>query len=96
MAKATVRKKLRDNKVEVLARLRRVQGQAGALVRMVEEDAYCTDVLTQIAAVRAALLAAGKEILKEHMRSCVTASFAGGRSAEAIAEIETVLMQFVK
>jgi DNA-binding FrmR family transcriptional regulator len=90
------RKKIRSNKQQLLGRLRRIEGQTAAIVRMVQDDAYCIDVLTQIAAARAALLAAGKVVLKDHLRSCVVESFARGRSERAIGEIETVLGQFVK
>ncbi len=88
--------KKREGKEKLVMRLRRIEGQAGALVRMVEEEAYCIEVLTQIAAARAALLAAGKIILSNHLQSCVVESFKGGDSKRAIDEIETVLSQFVK
>jgi len=84
------------DKQKLLQRLRRIEGQLTAIVRMAENDAYCIDLLTQIAAARAALLSAGKVILKDHMRSCVVESFKGGNSQRAITEIETVLSQFVK
>jgi len=83
-------------KEAVLKRFRRIRGQVDGIIRMAEDDAYCIDLLTQIAAARAALLAAGKVILKEHMRHCVTESFKKGRSDKAIEEIETVLSQFIK
>jgi DNA-binding FrmR family transcriptional regulator len=83
-------------KEAVLKRFRRIRGQTEAILRMAEEDAYCIDLLTQIAAARAALLAAGKIILKDHMRYCVTESFKKGRSDKAIEEIETILTQFIK
>ena len=81
----------KENKDKLLRRLRRIEGQAGAIVRMAENDAYCIDLLTQIAAARAALLAAGKIILRNHLQSCVVESFKGGNSKRAIEEIETVL-----
>ena len=90
------RTKLRDDKAGLLSRLRRIEGQTSAIVRMAEEDAYCIDLLTQISAVRAALSSAARVVLKDHMRSCVVDSFKGGQSAQAIAELETVLEQFVK
>ena len=90
------RKKLRPDKEKLITRLNRIKGQAEAIVRMAEQDAYCIDLLTQIAAVRAALLSAGRVILKEHMQTCVVESFKGGDSQKAIKEIETVLSRFVK
>jgi len=90
------RKKIRTDKDKLLQRLRRIEGQTSALVRMAQQDAYCIDLLTQIAAARAALLAAAQLILTDHMRSCVADSFKGGEAETAIAELETVLAQFVK
>jgi CsoR family transcriptional regulator, copper-sensing transcriptional repressor len=91
------RKKIRSGKLQLLQRLRRIEGQAAALVRMADEDAYCIDLLTQIAAARAALLAVGKIILHDHMQSCVTESITTpAHAAEAIGELETVLSRFVK
>jgi len=87
-------KNVRDERVA--ARLRRIEGQVKALVRMVENQEYCIDILTQIAAARAALLAAGKIVLAEHMRSCVVRSFEQGQSAQAIREIEAVLEKFIR
>ena len=89
-------KKIRQDKAVLVRRLRRIEGQVSAIVRMAQEDAYCIDLLTQMAAARAALLSAAQVILKDHMRSCVTDSFKKGKSQTAIAELETVLSQFVK
>jgi DNA-binding FrmR family transcriptional regulator len=59
-------------------RLRRIEGQVGGLLRMVEEDRYCVDVLTQIAAVRAALHKVEEQILRDHVGHCVADAFASG------------------
>ena len=90
------RKKIRSDKEKLIQRLRRIEGQTAALVRMAQQDAYCIDLLTQMAAARAALLAAAQVILADHLRSCVAHSFQKGRSQAAIKELETVLTQFVK
>lgn len=90
------KKKIRLEKAQLLARLRRIEGQVSAVVRMADQDAYCVDLLTQIGAARAALLAAARIILTEHMNSCVVNSFKTGKSKAAIAELEKVLSQFVK
>jgi len=90
------KKKIRSEKTRLLARLRRIEGQVSAVVRVAEKDAYCVEMLTQIAAARAALLAAARIILTEHMNSCVVNSFKEGQSKAAIAELEKVLSQFVK
>lgn len=55
----------------LIARLRRVEGQVRGLQRMVEEDAYCPDILTQVAAARAALDRVGLLLLEDHVRGCV-------------------------
>ena len=62
----------------VASRLRRIEGQVGGLLRMVEEDRYCVDILTQITAVRAALHKVEGEILKDHVSHCVAHAFAAG------------------
>jgi DNA-binding FrmR family transcriptional regulator len=67
-----------------LRRLRRIEGQVRGLHRMVEEDAYCIDVLTQVAAATKALQAVALGLLEEHMSHCVAGAVAtGGPEAEA-------------
>ena len=91
-------KKIRTetDRQDLLRRIRRVGGQVRAVERMIDDDAYCIDILTQIAAARAALLSVGRLVLQEHMRSCVAESFKAGNAEAAIAEIDTVLAQFIK
>lgn len=60
------------NKEAHLKRLRRIEGQVRGIARMVEEDKYCIDVLTQVAAVSKALHAVSLNLLEEHMGHCVT------------------------
>ena len=67
-----------ETKRAVTARLKRIHGQVGGLLRMVEGDRYCIDLLTQIAAVRAALHTAEEEILRDHVGQCVAEAFASG------------------
>ena len=62
----------------VAARLKRIEGQVGGLLRMVEEDRYCVDILTQANAARAALHRVEGEILKDHVSHCVAHAFAAG------------------
>src|SRR3954454_16899383 len=67
-----------------LKRLRRIEGQVRGLHRMVEEDAYCIDVLTQVSAATKALQAVALGLLEEHMSHCVAdAGATGGPDAEA-------------
>ena len=73
-----------NRKDEHLKRLRRIEGQVRGLQRMVEEDKYCIDVLTQVAAATRALQAFSLELLEEHLGSCVVeAARAGDGEAEA-------------
>lgn len=73
----------RSRKGENLARLRRIEGQVRGLQGMVEADAYCIDVLTQVSAATKALQAFALELLHEHMATCVvTAAANGGPEAE--------------
>jgi DNA-binding FrmR family transcriptional regulator len=60
-----------DSKQDYLARLRRIEGQIRGLQRMVEEDKYCIDVLTQVSAATKALQAFSLQLLEEHLGSCV-------------------------
>ena len=66
----------------VAARLNRIEGQVRGLSRMVEEDRYCVDVLTQIAAVRAALAKVEEQVLHDHVGTCVASAFASGDVVE--------------
>ena len=71
-------------KDDYLKRLRRIEGQARGLQRMVEEEKYCIDILTQVSAVTKALQAVALGLLDEHMAHCVLdAAQAGGPEAEA-------------
>jgi CsoR family transcriptional regulator, copper-sensing transcriptional repressor len=69
-------------KAAVLKRLRRVEGQVRGLARMVEDDRYCIDVVTQLSAVRAALRRAEEEILADHAAHCVENAIASGNKTE--------------
>jgi DNA-binding FrmR family transcriptional regulator len=71
MAKDTYQPGYIDNKDKVKNRLRRIAGQVGGLERMVEEDRYCIDILTQISAVQAAIDRVALELLDDHTRHCV-------------------------
>src|SRR3974390_2437141 len=72
----------KDSKESCLKRLNRIEGQVRGLARMVEEDRYCIDVVTQIAAVPAALRRAEEEIFRDHVAHCVEHGIASGNKAE--------------
>jgi CsoR family transcriptional regulator, copper-sensing transcriptional repressor len=83
-----------EAKAAVLKRLNRIEGQVRGLCRMVEEDRYCIDVVTQVSAVRAALRRAEEEILRDHVSHCVEHAIASGDKKDQrrkIAEIIDVL-----
>jgi DNA-binding FrmR family transcriptional regulator len=72
------------NKDAVQRRLRRIEGQVRGLQRMVDEDQYCIDVLTQVSAATKALQAVALELLEDHLSHCVTHAIeAGGPEADA-------------
>jgi DNA-binding FrmR family transcriptional regulator len=81
-------------KTSVRKRLQRIEGQVRGLARMVDEDRYCIDVVTQISAVRAALRGVEDEILRDHVAHCVEHAIAGGNKSEQrrkVAELMEVL-----
>ena len=72
-----------QHKEDVLKRLRRIEGQSRGLQRMVEEDQYCIDVLTQVSAMTKALQAVALALLDDHLSHCVVdAAKAGGHEAD--------------
>jgi CsoR family transcriptional regulator, copper-sensing transcriptional repressor len=84
----------KDIKTSCLKRLQRIEGQVRGLARMVEQDRYCIDIVTQIAAVRAALRRAEEEILRDHVAHCVEHAIASGDKADQrrkIAELMDVV-----
>lgn len=78
-------------KPKVLNRLSRIEGQVRGLSRMVEEDRYCIDILTQLQAVRAALLRVESEVLKDHMDHCVMGAIAGDDLADRKAKASELI-----
>lgn len=83
---------MRDEiKTSVGKRLNRVEGQVRGLSRMVDEDRYCIDIVTQIAAVRAALRRVEEEILRDHVSHCVEHAIASGDKADQRAKIAELM-----
>ncbi len=87
-----------EHKDQVAKRLRRIEGQVRGLQRMVEEDQYCIDVLTQISATTRALQAVALELLEDHLGHCVTHAIeAGGPEAQdKIREAAAAVARLVK
>ena len=74
-----------------LARLGRIEGQVRGVARMIEDERYCIDVLTQIRAVRAALDKVEQETLSDHLQHCVAHAFHAGSARERQTKIEELL-----
>jgi DNA-binding FrmR family transcriptional regulator len=72
----------RDNKPKLLNRLSRIEGQVRGVSRMVEEDRYCIDILTQVQALRAALAKVETELLKDHLGHCIEGAIVSGDKEE--------------
>lgn len=83
-----------DAKVRNLNRLKRIEGQVRGLQRMVGEDRYCADILTQVSSVEEALRAVGREVIRNHLKHCATEAIrAGGASADAMYEELVALLE---
>ena len=84
----------REIKQACLKRLQRIEGQVRGLTRMVDEDRYCIDVVTQISAVRAALRRVEEEVLRDHVAHCVEHAIASGDKVDQrrkVAELMDVI-----
>jgi CsoR family transcriptional regulator, copper-sensing transcriptional repressor len=81
-------------KARNLKRLRRIEGQIRGLQRMVEEDRYCADIMTQISSAHEALRSVGRELMRNHLKHCATGAIRGGEAeAEAMYD-ELIEMMF--
>ena len=87
-----------DHKIAIQNRLRRVEGQVRGLQRMVEDDSYCIDVLTQISAVTKALQAVALQLLEDHLGHCVAHAIeTGGPEADAkVREASAAIARLVR
>ncbi|KOV82458.1 metal-sensitive transcriptional regulator [Nocardia sp. NRRL S-836] len=87
-----------DNKDDHLRRLRRIEGQVRGLARMIENDDYCIDVLTQISAATRALQSVSLNLLDEHLRHCVSQAISEGGAAadDKIAEASNAIARLVR
>jgi len=82
------------NKKDLQDRLRRIEGQVRGIQRMVDQDQYCIDILTQLNSVTAALRAVGMGLLDEHVRHCVKDSIDQGNSDEKVEELLAAVARF--
>lgn len=85
-----------DAKSSVLRRIRRVAGQVGGIERMVAEDRYCIDILTQISAARAALRRIEEEVLDDHVAHCVEHAILSGDREEQRRKIAELMEVFAR
>ncbi len=85
-----------ENKQANLKRLSRIEGQVRGLARMLEEDRYCIDIVTQIAAVRAALRKVEEEILRDHVGHCVEHAIASGNKSEQRKKVAELMEVFAR
>ena len=84
-----------EEKKKLINRLKRIEGQIRGIIGMMENDAYCNDILIQSAAVNAAVNAFNKELLASHIRTCVARDIREGRD-ETIDELVTTLQKLMK
>jgi DNA-binding FrmR family transcriptional regulator len=83
-------------KPHLLTRLRRIEGQVRGIQRMVEEDKYCVDILTQIAGIQAALQQVSLKVLENHLTHCVTDAIQQDHGDDKIREVMQVLQHYTK
>ena len=84
----------RINKAQIHNRLSRIEGQVRGIAKMIDEDRYCVDVLTQLQAVRAALGRVESEILKDHLNQCIEGAITSGdrnQQRQKVHELITLL-----
>ncbi|MCL4367982.1 MAG: metal-sensitive transcriptional regulator [Actinobacteria bacterium] len=85
------------DKAKLLARLRRIEGQVRGLQKMIDEEQYCVDVLTQVSSVNAALQKVGMIVLEDHIQGCVRTAIAQGDDGNrAVTELIDVVERFAK
>lgn len=80
---------------DLINRLSRIEGQVRGVKAMVERDAYCTDILTQVAAINAALNSFNKVLLANHIKTCVTRDIRDGKE-ETVDELVATLQKLMK
>lgn len=80
---------------DLIHRLNRIEGQVRGIKRMVDEGAYCTDILVQVSAINAALNSFNKVLLANHIRTCVSEDIRAGKD-ETVDELVTTLQKLMK
>ncbi|MBE6039174.1 MAG: metal-sensing transcriptional repressor [Anaerofustis stercorihominis] len=90
-----IKKRSEEEYRSLLNRLSRIEGQVRGIRKMVESDTYCTDILTQVSAIHAALNAFNRELLANHIRTCVADDIRNGND-ETIEELVQTLQKLMK
>ena len=85
---------VQPNKPALLKRMHRIEGQVRGVAKMVDEDRYCVDVLTQISAIQSALDALAIQLLENHPNGCVRAAIKSGNGEAAVDELMAVVKRF--
>lgn len=87
---------VQPNKSVLLKRLNRAEGQVRGVAKMIEEDRYCVDVLTQIAAIQSALDALALQLLANHTNGCVRSAIQSGDGDAAVDELMSLVKRFAR
>lgn len=87
---------VKDNMGAKLNRLKRIEGQVRGIAKMVEDDRYCIDILTQMQAVKSALFKVEEQILKDHAACCVAEAIAAGDEADQKEKFDELVELFGK
>ncbi|HHW56750.1 MAG TPA: metal-sensitive transcriptional regulator [Clostridia bacterium] len=85
-----------SSKEDLLRRLRKIEGQIKGIQKMIENDAYCVDVLVQVAAVRSAINSVGKILLKSYTANCVKGAVCTERQEDMIDDLVETFIKFMK
>jgi DNA-binding FrmR family transcriptional regulator len=86
----------KSHKAQVQARLKRIEGQVRGVEKMVDEDRYCIDVLTQVGAVKAALDAVALLLLQDHTEHCVVEAIQAGDGSHKVRELSEAVERLVR
>jgi len=85
-----------ESKEDILKRLRRIEGQVKGIHKMIEEDKNCADILTQVAAVRAAINRVGSLILEKHSMTCIQNAVSAEDQKKALSELAKTMQSFMR
>ena len=85
-----------ESKEDILKRLRRIEGQVKGIQKMIEEEKYCADILTQVSAVRAAMNRVGSLIIEKHSMKCIQNVVSSEDKDKAISELTKTMQSFMR